>query len=196
MALSVVSLKTLIEKKGKDNAKQVLLDFACPLNKEVETFIHEKAVDFERIGLGRTYLIYANDAVGNLVLVALFTLGQGLVEFDFYLSRKERKYILGTTYPLGKKVHSLLIGQLAKNYKDNHNLLISGNELMDQIFLKIQEIHQKFPSVVTHIDCKDIPELRKYYEQNGFKLACQGENSLIYLLSTNDIEKLLVKSYE
>lgn len=35
---------------GKDVIKNILSDFYCPLNSDVEDFVHKKAYDFERVG--------------------------------------------------------------------------------------------------------------------------------------------------
>ena len=44
-----------------------------------------------------------------------------------------------------------------------------------------------FPSVVTHVDCKDVPELRKFYERFGFILFKKQDDMLVYLQPTNHI---------
>lgn len=82
----------------------ILLDFSCTDNKEVEDFIHEKAYDFERVGLSRTYLVYAYPFKDKSpVLVAIYSLGQSNVIIDDNLTSKMKKKIFGTTYPIGKK---------------------------------------------------------------------------------------------
>lgn len=46
-------------KISKQLVLKLLTDFSCPLNKDVEAFLHKKAYDFERVGMSRTYLVYA-----------------------------------------------------------------------------------------------------------------------------------------
>jgi hypothetical protein len=92
------------KKIGKENIMNILLDFSCTDNKEVEDFIHEKAYDFERVGLSRTYLVYAYPFKDKSpVLVAIYSLGQSNVIIDDNLTSKMKKKIFGTTYPIGKK---------------------------------------------------------------------------------------------
>lgn len=172
----------------KEEIKEVLLGFSCPLNHEVENFVHNKALDFERVGLARTYLIYAYLEDDNIfVLVALYSLGQGHIEIDRNLSRATKKKIFGSTYAIGKSVKTLLIGQLSKNYTTNNNQYITGDVLMQIIFQKIKEIHSIFPSVVIHIDCEDKEKLRLFYEKSGFELFKKQNDMLIYLMATNKL---------
>lgn len=64
---------------------------------------------------------------------------------------------------------------------------------MGLIFSRIRDIHILFPSVVTHIDCKDDEHLKKYYERYGFSLFKKNGDMLIYLLPTNSIVKAVLE---
>ncbi|MCD7893146.1 MAG: hypothetical protein LUG60_05515 [Erysipelotrichaceae bacterium] len=188
MVYKCISLFDLINQNVKiDDIRKILDTFSSPLNPDVENFIHTKAYDFERIGLTRTYLVYAQIENGQKFLVGIYCLGQSNVEINSKLSRNDKRMMFGTTYPLGKNVKSLLIGQLSKNYTNGNNQYITGDILMFMIFLKIKDIYKLFPSVVTHIDCIDDIHLREYYENCGFTLFDQIDNKLIYLKPTNEI---------
>lgn len=179
---------------GKDVIKNILSDFYCPLNSDVEDFVHKKAYDFERVGLSRTYLIYAYPRKDEPVLVAIYSLGQSNVVVSEDLNSNMKRKVFGSSYPIGRNVKTLLIGQLSKNYKNGNDQYITGDILMGLIFERIKEIHMLFPSVVTHIDCKNIPELKRYYERFGFMLFKKLEdNMLIYLQPTNNILKAVIK---
>ena len=121
------------------------------------------------------------------ILVAFFTIGLSHVVVGEQLSKNDRKRVLGTSFPIGSTLKTLLIGQLAKNYTSGYNQLITGEMLMDIIFERISVIHQMMPSVVTHIDCKDVLPLRDYYEKFGFTLFKRSKDQLVYLLPTNKI---------
>lgn len=58
---------------------------------------------------------------------------------------------------------------------------------MKYVFKKIKEVHNVFPSVVTHIDCVDDLHLKQYYEKSVFHLFSKKDNRLVYLLPTNSI---------
>ena len=189
MIYRTVSLFDLQQQKiGKNEIMEVLSNFSCPLNKEVEYFMHSKAYDFERVGLARTYLVYAflNEDEPP-VLVAIYSLGQSHIEVGDGLSKNMKKKIFGTTYPMGKTIKTLLIGQLSKNYTNGNDQYITGDILMGLIFQRIKEIHTLFPSVVIHIDCEDKEKLKQFYEKYGFQLFKKQNNMLIYLMATNKI---------
>ena len=47
---------------------------------------------------------------------------------------------------------------------------------------------------MTHIDCKDEPHLKKFYEKHGFKLFKKNDDMLIYLIPTNLIlEEIMIQ---
>lgn len=176
---------------GKEDIKKILSDFSCPLNEDVEQFIKQKAYDFERVGLARTYLVYA--LVDNVpIFVAFYSLGQSNIVVSENLSKNMKRRIFGSTYPIGKNVKALLIGQLSKNYFNNNNQYIAGDVLMSLVFEKIKEIHFLLPSVVIHIDCKDDIHLRKFYERMGFQLFKQKGDMLIYLMPTNNVVENII----
>ena len=55
-----VNLKEIIDELGEDRAKSILADFVCPLNKDVEYFLKNKAIEFSKQGLSTTYLIFVS----------------------------------------------------------------------------------------------------------------------------------------
>lgn len=173
---------------GKETINRILSDFSCPLNPDVEHFIKYKAYDFERTGLARTYLVYSQTTTDDEpVFTAIYALGQSCIEISKSLKTNMKRNLFGTSYPIGRNIKTLLIGQLAKNYTNNYNRNITGDILMRLVFERIKEIHMIFPSVVTHIDCKDVTELRRYYERFGFSLFQKQEDMLIYLMPTQKI---------
>lgn len=188
MTFQNVSLFNLIKQGiGKETIMKILSGFSCPLNPSVEYFMKNKAYDFERVGLARTYFITYDISDVESKLIAVYVLGMSNVEINKNFNSAEKRKMFGTTYPLGKNVKTLLIGQLAKNYADGNDKLISGNMIMQFVFSKIKMIHEMFPSVVTHIDCIDNPHLRKFYEDNGFQLFLTKDDRLVYLFPTNKI---------
>ena len=194
MIYRTVSLYDMINQKiGKDDIMKILSDFSCPLNNDVEYFIHNKAYDFERVGLARTYLVFVQPNQSCTYLVAVYSLGQSDVQLSDDIKPRHRRKMFGTTYPIGKNIKTLLIRQLAKNYTNGYNNYITGDILMGLVFSRIRDIHMMFPSIVTHIDCKDDEHLRKYYERYGFKLFKKKDDMLIYLLPTNLILEEVMK---
>lgn len=183
------------ENVGKEIIDEILADFSCPLNDDVEDFVHSKAYDFERVGLSRTYLIYAL-VDGNPILCGIYSLTPGAIELDNSLTKKERRKLLGTTYPIGKNIKTLLIGQLSKNYKNNNDRYITGEILLELAFERIRKVDVCTPSTVVHVDCKDIKPLRYFYERHGFTCYQKSDHGLlVYLIPTGKVINVDYKEY-
>lgn len=57
---NLVILKDLLEIVGEDRVKSILSDYVCPQNKDVEYFLSNRAIEFEKQGISTTYLIFAS----------------------------------------------------------------------------------------------------------------------------------------
>ena len=53
----IVNLKLMVDAVGEDTAQAVLSTFSCPLNEDVEKFLHVKAIDFAKQGFSQTHLV-------------------------------------------------------------------------------------------------------------------------------------------
>ena len=74
MGYQKVNLSELLS--GTEDAEllhRILSDFSCPYNKDVEDFLHTKAIEFTRQRYSATYLIFASYQ-NHPVLVGYFAL--------------------------------------------------------------------------------------------------------------------------
>jgi hypothetical protein len=53
MAFSVIRLIDLLNEFGEEFAKELFSDFSCPINEDVEFFLKEKAISFQRMDIWR-----------------------------------------------------------------------------------------------------------------------------------------------
>lgn len=49
----------MLEYVGEDNCQKILSTFVCPLNTDVEDFIHTKAIQFAKQKIAISYLVFA-----------------------------------------------------------------------------------------------------------------------------------------
>ena len=75
----LVNLKEMIQEVGEERTKEVLSTFSCPLNKDVEYFLHSKAIEFAKQGIAQTQLVFTSYK-GEPVLVGYFTLSNKVLE--------------------------------------------------------------------------------------------------------------------
>ena len=58
-----INLKDLVEQMGEDATKSILSSFECPMNKDVEIFIRDKAIEFTKHGISSTHLVFLFERV-------------------------------------------------------------------------------------------------------------------------------------
>lgn len=169
---NIVALKDMIEKLGEDKTKEILSDFCCPKNPDVEKFIRYKAIEFAKQNIAPTHLVFSSYK-GKIRLIGYFT----LTVKSFYVSKSRLSKNLSKriskfgTYDeniKGYNISAPLIAQLGKNFTDNLNELITGDELLKLACDKIKSIQNEVGGKVTYLECEDKPKLIEFYESNGF----------------------------
>lgn len=168
----IINLEDMILELGEDMTKHILLNFSCPLNRDVEHFLHNKSIEFSKQSLARTHLVFCSYK-SELVLVAYFSLALKFIQVEpNALSRTQRKRItkFGTFDTNLKKyiISAPLIGQLGKNYKYKNENLITGDELLKMACDKINEIQLIAGGSIVYIECEDVQKLKEFYLRNGF----------------------------
>lgn len=178
----VFSLSELIvmlkhSESGMKNLEKVLEKFSCR-EKDVENFLRYKAIKFEEIERGKTFLIINNglfEKEGDIDVVAFFTTGMTTLDLS-NLSKNKRKVLLGG-HPNHDNIPAFLIGQLGRNKKYSHNEL-SGKILLKECFSQLKEAQKVIGIKNVVIECKS--ELIPFYEAHGFGVitALPDENKL------------------
>lgn len=169
---NVTNLQFMIDELGEDDVKSILLNFSCPLNLDVERFIHESAIEFSKQSLARTYIV-TTSYKGKQELIGYFTLSYKLLHAsprNLGNNWKRRISRFGN-YDTNLKKYSIpapLIGQLSKNYTNGLNEMISGDELLKMAFEKIAIVQRVIGGRIVFLECQDNLKLIEFYERNGF----------------------------
>ncbi|CAM3242658.1 Acetyltransferase, GNAT family [Xenorhabdus nematophila ATCC 19061] len=167
---------------GNDKAKEYLLSFSCPLDRDIESFLHLKSIRFEQADAARTYLVL--DSKG--LILAYFSLTfKELPTNSLSISKTKIKRLNG----ISKNATSLkvyLIGQIAKNFSLHENP-ITINDILFFINITIEKTQELIGGRVTILECQNNSKIISLYEKNGFeKLPTKGEEgSLITMLFNN-----------
>jgi hypothetical protein len=177
-------LKDMLAEIGEDKVKVILSSFICPMNHDVENFLHTKAIEFEKRKFSSTYLIFASNK-DKMRLAGYFALAIK----TFSVSRKpaDKKNPVGQRTTASKRaikmlpsfgtynsllnaytVPAPLIGQLARNFNDECINLISGDELLKIACDKVREMQKFFSGNFVYLECEDKPKLIEFYSSNGF----------------------------
>lgn len=171
----VVNLSALVEALGENDTKRILSEFSCPLNKDVEFFLSQKAISFAQQGWAQTHLVFASYKQ-EWVLVGYFALANKYIRISAARLGKAgsglRKRISKfATYDSELKAYIMsapLIAQLGKNYTNGYNKLITGDELLNEACDKIGRIQLDLGGKFAYLECEDKPCLIDFYTRNGF----------------------------
>lgn len=168
-----IALCDVIEEYGIEATKKLLSGFSCPLNLDIEDFLRIKAIEFEKQSLCRTQLIFASYKE-KPVLCGYYTIAQKAFNISktATISKTKQRVIskYATFYP-ELKMHILpapLLAQLGKNFTNNYNRLISGDELMKLACDDIALIHKIAGGKIIYLECEEKPRLLEFYQRHGF----------------------------
>ena len=167
-----VNLAEMISEIGEDRVKAILSDFQCPLNKDVEFYIRDKAIVFAKQGWAATHLVFASYK-DTLVLVGYFTLVTKVIMiYKANMSKTLQKKISKFSQPdvsMKRYIMSApLIAQLGKNFNKGYDKLITGDELLKLACDKVKSIQTDVGGKFVYLECEDKPQLIDFYTSNGF----------------------------
>nr|DAQ69772.1 MAG TPA: hypothetical protein [Caudoviricetes sp.] len=180
MGYKIINLIDIYNTLGEEKTKEILNDYKCELNHDVEYFLKEKAILFSKQDISRTFLVM-NEYQGKDVIVGYFAItNKATTVKKFIISNTKRKKILRyAEYNNESKGYNIalpLIGQLGKNYNNGYNKLITGDILLKFACDKIKETQNILGGRYVFLECEDIDKLREFYEDNGFE--CFGKRNL------------------
>ena len=167
----VVPLGEILD-KGYDNVKieNALKKFSCQREEDLENFLANKAITYERADIGKTYLCVDKQQLqeGNFSVLAYFTLAQRSVDISELPNKRKRK-VLGN-YPGRdqiKSVPAFLIGQLGR-CDDYSNEDLSGQQILDECYHAISLAARVVGGKLLVLECRE-HMYEKFYEKHGFK---------------------------
>jgi capsule polysaccharide export protein KpsE/RkpR len=170
----------MIDEIGEQQAKNVLSDFSCRINGDVEYFLRDKSIGFAKQHISQTHLVMAS-LEDKMVISGYFALAHKNIQIIAKnVSNTLFKRILkfGEYKPDSQAcvVSALLIGQLGKNLKYAQHNLITGNELLKLACDKLSIVQEIIGGKIIYLECDDNQKLKDFYESNGFSLF--GERQL------------------
>ena len=146
--------------------------FACPLNKEVDDFLKNKAVQSNKLKASVSYLVVDSETA---VLLGYFTLV--LKPFTIHESKLSKTNIrlisrfAERNEETGSFTAALyLIAQIGKNYALPEDRRISGGDLMSLALDKLRAAQDLVGGKMVMVEREaDREKLLSFYQANGFK---------------------------
>lgn len=157
---------------GEDSLYELLSDFSCPDNPDVEYFLLHNAIEFTKKDQSVTYLVFnAEDAV----IVGYFALAVKPISVNAAHISKTMAKKLARVSILDENTSSYttaayLIAQLGKNYSLPQEKRIDGSILLDFALETISEMKYSIGGVMEFLECEDNQFLMDFYTRNKFKL--------------------------
>ena len=155
---------------GEDELLQILSEFSCPMNPDVERFLKYSSIEFTKKNQSVTYLVFS---VADGKLLGYFTLAlKPLTVRGETVSNTVKRKLLRVS-ELDKKsdtytMSAYLIAQLGKNYSENDGKMITGAELLGLAWDKIKATQYMFGGMVTFLEAENEERLLSFYRDNRF----------------------------
>ena len=164
---------------GEEELKQILSEFSCNKNPDVERFLKNDSIVFTKKNQSVTYLVFTND---DAVLVGYFTIAIKPItvnteKFSNTIKRKIARVSEVDEETGTYTLSAYLIAQLGKNFADGANEQVTGKQLLQAAVDTIKELQYIAGGMVIFLETDNNQRLLQFYEdQNGFKRFDTREN--------------------
>lgn len=169
-------------------------NFICTKDQDIETFLKERAITFDKLSKSRTFFIFDEDAY-EFQILGYFTLALQILRIpDSYSNRKIKTLDGFSAKNKGETITGLpviLIGQIAKN--DLYKEKITGEELFKYCLNTIFDVQLLLGGRIVLLECKNIPYLIDFYEKFRFVKIEKDyqENELLQFIRVFKEDELL-----
>jgi len=168
-----INILDIIELYGKEECQSILSTFLCPINKDVEDFIHNKAINFSLQRIAITFLVFA-EKEEQLFWVGYYTLAHKFVSVSAGMLSKtlQKRIAKFSQYDIELErylVSMPLIAQLGKNFAyQDIDTGFTGTDLLTCACKRVLQAQRLIGGKMTYIECEDNPKLKAFYAQNEF----------------------------
>lgn len=162
-------LADFIDTSSTNQVKKILKTFVCTKNTDVQDFLHNKAITFERNLRSCTYLYVSN---ADKSVAGYFSLG-----ITYTLTNKLDKAVVKFLDGYTDETIAIpcyLIGQLGKSDTCKEKI---GSFLLDDALSIIDKAQESLNGRFVLIDSVNDERVIKFYEQNSF-IAIENDKSL------------------
>ena len=156
---------------GEADLQEAVSDFSCPRNPDVEHFLKDNAIEFTKKNQSVTYLVLSNE---DGMIVGYFTIALKPITVNANRMSNTVKRKLQRISKLDEATGTytaaaFLIAQLGKNFTNQLNERISGEELLDMAWTVVKELQYAAGGVVSFLEADRKEKLLDFYYRNGFR---------------------------
>ena len=165
---------------GEDSnlIQTILSSFICKQDEDIEDFLHNRALEFERLSKARTYLVYDSDqlektdlGISEIPILGYISLALKVLSIPDKISNRARKELDGFSPKMHgeiiKDIPCYLIGQLARNSSVSKEKL-PGEFLLNYANTVISTAQKAVGGRYVLIECHPKKQLIDFYSKNYF----------------------------
>jgi hypothetical protein len=156
---------------GEDKLMQLLSEFSCPLNPDVERFLKQQSIEFAKKHQAVTYLVMSLEDAELLGYFSI-TIKPLVVKAEPFSNTIKRKLARFSEINKSEQTYNIaayLIAQLGKNYNDRAKGRITGKELLEAAIRQTQFLQYHAGGMVVFVEADGNEKLMSFYENYGFK---------------------------
>lgn len=183
----IVSLQELLLQGTEEKVHEILASFGCKKDSDIESFLHNRAIEFERIAKSRTYLVCDFEQIKNkrFRILGYFALSLKVLVLPDDMPVRGRRELDGFRGKIhGQKIREIpcyLIGQLSRN-DDATKADISGKELIDMALSVIRTSVSAVGGRCVLVECHNEETLEEFYKKNGFRRIMEEPDDTIPMI--------------
>ena len=173
-----LSLEEMMNELEDEVLKSILSSFSCIYDEDIQNFLHNRAIEFERLSKSRTYLVVSDEEFRNpkvmfdeITIYGYISLAVKVFTVPETTSNRQRQQLDGfSAKKHGKQIYNFpcyLIGQLARN-SNVPKESISGVELLNFAYKTIGEAVKLVGGRNILVECHNNKKLIQFYLNNGF----------------------------
>lgn len=152
--------------------RRVIAGYECNINTDVESFLKNNAIEFTKKHQSVTYLIF-HTKTGKLVgyfTLAIKPITVSCEGFSRVLQKKIARVSEVDEESGALYLSAYLIAQLGKNFAEEKDFGITGEQLMDIAMEQVKELQFMAGGTVVFLETEENEKLINYYEkENGFR---------------------------
>ncbi len=175
----IVSLSEALEVFGCEEMLKLFGSFKCSAEKDLEIFLSQRSIEYERDGKGKTFLVidkYSVVSGSKPRLIAYYTLANTSIDLSNFSDNKKKKVVGSfpnrtqrTSFP------AFLIGQLGRDENYSHED-ISGEILLSEVYHSLKQAAKILGGKLVVLECREhMYDL--VYKNLGFKKLDDNLNS-------------------
>lgn len=171
----VLNIREYLSGKGSELGEEVLeellSEFSCEKNPDVERFLKEQAIAFTKKNQSVTYLLLAAE---DASLLGYFTLAVKpiTIHAERFSNTVRRK--IGRVSELDEETNTYtlsayLIAQLGRNFSSERSEELHGKEILQFAVDTVKELQYRAGGMVVFLEAEENEKLLRFYEADHFK---------------------------